>query len=158
MKLRVGQRVRVKNLNTIGNITDISSYSKNNKENKITVSIGSMQIVCLNSDLDPLPPPSSKSRKMSYRTKSNLSLKVKAKKVHEIDLHGYKTHTVAEALENTINRCVLEQVEVLKVIHGLGRGLLKEVVLKYLQTCQVVRHHQVDLKNPGVTFVYFNLQ
>jgi len=57
-------------------------------------------------------------------------------------------------LINTIERCLLDDIDELRVIHGFGTGKVKEAVEKLLASMRQVKEFRKQLGNDGVTIVY----
>jgi len=57
-------------------------------------------------------------------------------------------------LINTIDRCLLDDIDELRVIHGFGTGKVKEAVEKLLASMRQVKEFRKQLGNDGVTIVY----
>jgi len=57
-------------------------------------------------------------------------------------------------LINTIERCLLDDIDELRVIHGFGTGKVKEAVEKLLTLMRQVKEFRKQLGNDGVTIVY----
>ena len=76
-------------------------------------------------------------------------------KVEAIDLHGLRVHEACEALEKAIDRCILNDEEQLRVIHGFGSGKVKVAILELLRSSPQVKHFRGEMGNAGVTVVYF---
>ena len=65
--------------------------------------------------------------------------------------------TVEEAkktLINTIDKCLLDDIDELRVIHGFGTGKVKDAVQKVLSSMKQVKEYRIQLGNAGVTIVY----
>jgi DNA mismatch repair protein MutS2 len=71
-----------------------------------------------------------------------------------IDLHGLKVEEAKWALIDAIDRCLLDDVDELRVIHGFGSGKVKEAVHKLLKEMRQVKEFRPQLGNAGVTIVY----
>jgi DNA mismatch repair protein MutS2 len=71
-----------------------------------------------------------------------------------IDLHGKTVEEAKTILLDTINSCLLDDVEEIRVIHGFGTGKVKEAVHKILSSMKQVKEFKPQLGNAGVTIVY----
>jgi DNA mismatch repair protein MutS2 len=72
-----------------------------------------------------------------------------------IDLHGLSSNEALDRLTNIFNQAIIAGYRGLEVIHGLGSGKLKQVLLDYCTQSEVVASTQASPNNLGVTFVYF---
>ena len=75
-------------------------------------------------------------------------------KSRSIDLHGMRVEDAKTTLINTIDRCLLDDIDELRVIHGFGTGKVKEAVEKLLASMRQVKEFRKQLGNDGVTIVY----
>jgi dsDNA-specific endonuclease/ATPase MutS2 len=71
----------------------------------------------------------------------------------KIDLHGMTGDQAERALIEALDRAILKHSEGLEVNHGIGNGILKERVHRYLATYTGVTRFGIDPRNPGVTVV-----
>jgi DNA mismatch repair protein MutS2 len=62
----------------------------------------------------------------------------------EVDLRGMETGEALQALDQGIDRAVLGGLSELRVIHGVGRGILRAAVEKHLRG-----HPQVSGQRAG---------
>ena len=75
-------------------------------------------------------------------------------RILRIDLHGMTREEALRLLEETLDRALRGEGACLEVIHGLGKGTLRDAVNGYLRKSKVVKEYRPDTKNPGVTWVY----
>lgn len=71
-----------------------------------------------------------------------------------IDLHGLRVQEAQERLLDTLNKCILDDIDQLRVIHGLGTGKVKAAVYEILKDSRHVKDFRIEMGNPGVTVVY----
>ena len=71
-----------------------------------------------------------------------------------IDLHGMTVEEAKKTLINTIDKCLLDDIDELRVIHGFGTGKVKDAVQKVLSSMKQVKEYRIQLGNAGVTIVY----
>jgi dsDNA-specific endonuclease/ATPase MutS2 len=73
----------------------------------------------------------------------------------QIDLHGMPSHEALGELERFLNHEFLAGTEVVKIIHGRGRGILRQAIRKALKEHELVARFR-DADNPaqkgGVTY------
>lgn len=70
-----------------------------------------------------------------------------------IDLHRLTRDEAAESLEQILDRALLQGCSRIKVIHGIGSGVVKRAVHDYLSQARHVSEYKADPLNPGVTWV-----
>ncbi len=71
-----------------------------------------------------------------------------------IDLHGLSVDEALEKTELALSRAILEEKSLLVIIHGHGRGILKDAVHNYLRNSSLVKRFVVNPKNSGETLCY----
>lgn len=74
--------------------------------------------------------------------------------VRSIDLHGLRVQEALGLVEDLLNRAVLDDCDEIQIVHGIGRGRIKEALHDYLRGLHVVKSYKLDPANPGVTRVY----
>lgn len=118
------------------------------KNNNVFVKSGLLKTRVKLSDIMILDKPKKKPVKTQhnvYRTSSRADADVKT----EIDMRG---ETVDEALSELglfIDRCVLNNIEEIKIIHGKGTGALRSAVTDYLKTHPNVSEYRLGRYGEG---------
>lgn len=118
------------------------------KNNNVFVKSGLLKTRVKLSDIMILDKPKKKSVKTQhnvYRTSSRADADVKT----EIDMRG---ETVDEALSELglfIDRCVLNNIEKIRIIHGKGTGALRSAVTDYLKTHPNVSEYRLGRYGEG---------
>jgi dsDNA-specific endonuclease/ATPase MutS2 len=74
--------------------------------------------------------------------------------VSSIDLHGFTTLEVREALLTHLDAAIRAGHAVVEVVHGIGTGKVRATVLAELQRLPVVREIRRHPTNRGVTLVF----
>ncbi len=70
-----------------------------------------------------------------------------------LDLHGYDRESARIAIKDFItDMCTLKEKECI-IIHGIGKGILKEEVQKYLRKDTRVASFELSFMNPGCTMI-----
>ena len=122
------------------------------KNNNVFVKSGLLKTRVKLSDIMILDKPKKKPVKTQhnvYRTSSRADADVKT----EIDMRG---ETVDEALSELglfIDRCVLNNIEEIRIIHGKGTGALRSAVTDYLKTHPNVSEYRLGRYGEGETGV-----
>ena len=118
------------------------------KNNNVLVKSGLLKTRVKLSDIMILDKPKKKPVKTQhnvYRTSSRADADVKT----EIDMRG---KTVDEALSELglfIDRCVLNNIEEIRIIHGKGTGALRSAVTDYLKTHPNVSEYRLGRYGEG---------
>lgn len=71
-----------------------------------------------------------------------------------IDLHGMTTDEAKRTLLAALDKCLLDDIDELRVIHGFGTGKVKDAVHKLLSSMKQVKEFRIQLGNAGVTIVF----
>ena len=148
--LREGARVFVKPMQTEGVVT---SYSQGKGEAEVTC--GSMKLRCKPADLliiENAPQGGVVKRADSVKVVRKIPV---SQPVLEINVLGL---TVPEALyevDNFIDRAVTYNLEVIKVIHGVGTGKLRKAIAEHLKRHKNVESFRAGKYGEGETGVTF---
>ena len=70
-----------------------------------------------------------------------------------IDLHGMDREYAIFKVKEFIDDCYKLKYKNIVIILGIGSGILKEAVGKYLQKDRRVLEYKLDFMNPGCTLV-----
>ena len=70
-----------------------------------------------------------------------------------IDLHGEDRISARIKTEEFIKDNVKLKNKLLIIIHGIGEGILKEEIYKYLRHNKDVKDYKLDIFNKGATIV-----
>ena len=74
----------------------------------------------------------------------------------EIDIRGKRGAEAVEMVRNFVDEAVVVGVKELKILHGKGNGILKQLIREYLRSVDVVRScndEHVDRGGAGITVV-----
>lgn len=95
------------------------------------------------------------SKKQKNRKKDSEISKAYANsiKVKTIDLHGVKAKDLEEIILREISKAILEGYKQINLMHGVGRGVLKNSLPKILDKISAVSHYR-ETNNLGVMAVY----
>ncbi len=56
-----------------------------------------------------------------------------------LDLHMFKPRDVKSALEEYLFQCRINGIHYVRIIHGKGQGVLRQIVHSYLRKCEFVK-------------------
>ena len=122
-ELVIGNKVYVKSLDTFAKILSV-----NQRKGEAEVSIGSMSTVVKIKDLF-------NSEKIKEEKKVNVSKStIKTDVVNEINVIGKDSLEAVDQVKFFIDRSVVNNVSEIKVIHGVGEGILLREIRNYLKT------------------------
>ncbi len=84
-------------------------------------------------------------------------MKKKEESILSLDLHGFKTDEVFDAVEVFLKKAQTKNVNRVRIIHGKGTGKVKEKVLEYLRMAQYTAKPEVlanGAKNDGALIIF----
>ena len=71
-----------------------------------------------------------------------------------VDFHGRTKAEAKELLDSILDRAILEDAWRIEITHGLGSGILKDFVHRYLKNSRHIKNYKLDDANPGLTIAY----
>ena len=71
----------------------------------------------------------------------------------KIDLHGMDRVYAIFKVKEFINDCYKLKQENIIIIHGIGKGILRNAINEYLKKDKRVLEYKLDFMNPGCTLV-----
>ena len=146
-KLVVGSHVRMRNGTSTGEILSID-------KNMAEIQMGFIKLKVALVDLTMVKEPIEIRSKKSIQTNISKSDSIDTK----IDIREYTKSDALNMLQNFMDRALLNNAYELKIIHGVGTGVMKNEVKKMLKQYKDVReiwHPEPDQGGEGVTLVRF---
>lgn len=146
-KLVVGSHVRMRNGTSTGEILSID-------KNMAEIQMGFIKLKVALIDLTMVKEPIEIRSKKSIQTNISKSDSIDTK----IDIREYTKSDALNMLQNFMDRALLNNAYELKIIHGIGTGVMKNEVKKMLKQYKDVReiwHPEPDQGGEGVTLVRF---
>ena len=70
-----------------------------------------------------------------------------------LDLHGEYSFSAKELTKEFINDNIALKNKKICIIHGIGKGILKETVHDLLKHDKRIKKYYVDFTNPGITLI-----
>ncbi len=134
--LQPGGRVRL-NTGATGDIVELRS------DGRAVVRVGVMRLVVAAATLTPLPPAA------APRARVAAGDAVDAEPVSDVDLRGMRADEAQAALVGAIDRAVLADQPQLAIIHGMGTGVLREVVRELLAADRRVASYDFAPRQQG---------
>ena len=113
---------------------------------------------------DPPPVVSGEMRSMGGSKNVNGDIRTKEKMEYEIfdypvngtlDLHMFKPKDVKSALSEYLIQCRIQGILHVRIIHGKGHGVLRQIVHSFLESCAYVKEFNTpsDASGWGATIV-----
>ncbi len=136
--LKTGAKVFVVPMQSVGEVISFSP-SKGEAE----VACGSMKMRCKLKDLKIIPP--EKKQKSAYSGGVRVVRSIpRSAPVLELNVIGQTVEEALYEVDNFIDRAVTDNLEEVKVIHGVGTGKLRKAIAEHLK-----RHKNVQSFRPG---------
>ena len=144
-ELRIGDNVFVKELGNTATVTEIGI--KGNKVEvtaglmKLRVSVDSLRLIEQNK--------STEKRKPAKRNVTGIKSRAERKVESELDLRGMASDEAIMEVERFIDNAVLSGIEVVRIIHGKGTGILRKAVQDELKRNKSVRTYRLGVFGEG---------
>ncbi len=152
-KILVGNRVRIPPQQTVGEVMEISG-------NEAVVSFGSMMMRLPLENLVNVGEEELHQkvlmRRSNYGSIINELNDKKAKFVHTLDLRGVRAEEAVSRLQKYIDEALLLSVKEVKILHGKGTGVLRDIIREQLRAIPDVQHfadEHVERGGSGITIV-----
>jgi DNA mismatch repair protein MutS2 len=148
-ELSVGDNVRIKDLDTVGEILEINDKSLLVAFGNMITTIDSSKVEMVEKD----EPGKAKRRQHSYSASLN-ERKLNFKP--EIDIRGKRADEALNIVRELIDNAAMVAVKELSILHGKGNGILRQLIRDYLKTVDLVksvRDAHADRGGTGITIV-----
>ncbi|MDX9882555.1 MAG: Smr/MutS family protein [Prolixibacteraceae bacterium] len=150
---QAGDAVRIIGQSGVGEIIELG-------EKKVVVAFGQLRTTVERTRLERISNNEAKRELKRYnQTLGNITKNLSEKRLSfktEIDIRGQRAEEAIPAIQSFIDSAVMLNFHELRILHGKGNGILKEVVRAYLKSDPVVRSFRdehVDFGGSGITVV-----
>lgn len=146
--LSLGSLVRIRSTGNRGEIIEGPD-----RRGRYLIAIGAIRIWSKADELEALKKAKSSRSKRQKRE----SVSGAAGGSSRCDLHGQSREQALESLESLescLNQALLRGDQRIEVIHGIGKGILKQTALGYFENSPYAVTIKPDLHNPGSFWVY----
>jgi DNA mismatch repair protein MutS2 len=150
--LKVGDAVRMIDTLAAGEIVEI-------KENMIQVETGSFRFVVSSDKVERISRSELRKSLKSGQVYRETDTALQQRKLNfkpEIDIRGVRGDEAIRQVQDLIDNALMVQHRNLRILHGKGNGILRQLVRQYLATVDVVksfRDEHVDMGGSGITVV-----
>ena len=151
-----GDKVRITGQNTVGDLVSI------NKKNAV-IAFGHLITTVPVSQIEKLSnneakkieksQSSGRSRMITNLSESRLNFK------SEIDIRGKRAEEAIQTIQEFIDQAIMFERSQLRILHGKGNGILKEIIRGYLKSEPMVKtfkDEHVDFGGAGITVIELN--
>lgn len=148
-----GDKVKIEGQDTIGEILDVG-------EKNIVVAFGQLRTTVNRKKLTVISNNEAKREsRNTNQTRANANKNIAEKKrsfKSEIDIRGQRAEEALVNIQAFIDEAIMLDKRELRILHGKGNGILKEVIRNFLKSDPVVktfRDEHVDFGGAGITIV-----
>ncbi len=154
-KIKTGDKVRLVNQDVIGEVLDVNGDSILVAFGNMITTVKEIRLLRVNED------ETKKSAKQNSQSSFGYNLSERKLNFNsDIDIRGKRADEAIEIVRRLIDEAIMVSVRELRILHGKGNGILKQVIREYLQTMNVVRScrdEQVEFGGAGITLVELDL-
>ena len=156
MDIRTGDMVRLYEQDTVGEVIDI------NKDN-VMVAFGNMIITVKAMKLKKAGKDESRKARKTGKISGSSSFDIGERKLKfkpEIDVRGKRADEALDIVSRFIDDAVMVAVRELRILHGKGDGILKNIIRDYLNSLDIVKSckdEHVERGGAGITVVILDL-
>ena len=129
------------------------------KNNKAVVIVGSVRMTVNRADLTVVNAPKKE------KTKGGIHLikddeKLTGESLYGIDIRGKRAEEALSIVRQYIDNALISKTVHLKILHGTGSGILREVIREYLSSSEYVKNfkdERIELGGAGITLLELNI-
>lgn len=152
--IETGDKVKLFGQDTVGEVLDVNGKS-------IMVAFGNMITTLDEKKLEKISEKEYKKQtKSSHQGQSSFTdfgeRKLKFKP--EIDVRGKRAEEALQIVKDFVDEAIVINMGTIKILHGKGDGILRQLIRQYLETVDVVRSYHdesVQFGGSGITIVEF---
>ena len=155
-QLEAGDSVRLESQRTIGEIIEIQGKNA-------VVAFGQLRTTVKTDRLKYVSRNEAKHESNEYNlTKANVFKNISEKKSDfksEVDLRGERAEEALLKIQSMIDEAIMVNASEIRILHGKGNGILREVIREYLKTDPAVksfRDEDIRYGGTGITIVELN--
>jgi DNA mismatch repair protein MutS2 len=147
-----GDKVRVIGQDTIGELIDFS-------EKNAVVALGNLMMTMPIGNIEKISGNEARKAKRAGRSGLSLTLDYSERRMNfksEIDLRGMRAEEAIPKVQTFIDEATMFEVPTLRLLHGKGYGILKEMIRNFLKqepTVASFRDEHVQFGGAGITIV-----
>jgi DNA mismatch repair protein MutS2 len=152
-KLQPGDKVRITGQHTVGDLIEI------NKKNAV-IAFGQLITTIPAEQIERVSNNEAKRIEKNRNTgKSRLAAGLSEKRLTfkpEIDIRGKRAEEAISIIQEFIDEAIMFDVNQIRILHGKGNGILKEIIRNYLKTEPAIssfKDEHVDFGGAGITVI-----
>ena len=151
--LEVGAKVRLKGQQTAGEVLEINGKN-------IVVALGSLRSTVKADKLEVVSNSQLKKTEVQKnKTIARINDAIADRKMTfkpEVDVRGMRAEEALQKIQEFVDEAIMVEAAELRILHGKGTGVLRELIRNYLRTEPMVRHYRdehVQNGGSGITVV-----
>lgn len=154
--LVVGDKVRLKGQDAVGEITQLS-------EKNATVAFGHIYTSVKVDKLERASNADFQQKVRETRTVSSTVVEMSTRRNNfksNVDLRGMRADEALEIVRDLVDEAIMLSISDLRILHGKGNGILKQLIRDYLRTVDLVKSfgdEREELGGAGITIVKLDL-
>ena len=152
-ELEAGDKVRIEGQDTIGEVLELG-------DKNVIVAFGQLRTSVSRKKLLPVSNNEARREQKNYnQTKANINKNLSEKRLSfkpSIDIRGQRAEEAITNIQAFVDEAIMLNVSELRILHGKGSGILKEMIRNYLKSEPVVssfRDEHVQFGGAGITIV-----
>ncbi len=149
--IKTGDKVRLINQESVGEVLDVNGDSVMVAFGNMITTVKEVRLMKVSDD------EAEKSARSSAQTRYGYNLSERKLSFRpDIDIRGKRAEEAIEIVQKLIDEAVMVSVHNLRILHGKGNGILRQIIRDYLHTMDVVRSYKdehVDRGGAGITVV-----
>lgn len=150
--MKAGDAIRIKETSAAGEVKEV-------REGFVLVETGNLRILVPIGKTERISRSKLKKEIATAPAHSLFSTDINQKKIKfnpEIDIRGVRGEEAINLVRDLIDNALIVQHKNLRILHGKGNGILRQLVREYLSTVDVVksfRDEHVEFGGAGITVV-----
>ncbi len=155
-KLAPGDYVKITGTDTVGQVTEL-------RGRKLQIVSGSLKMNIDISKTEPVDAAEYRKEISGNRPQPRIDWSLNTKRNQfnpEIDVRGMRTEEALRVVQEFIDTALMIQFRNLRILHGKGNGILRQMIRQYLNSTGAVRNvsdEHVDRGGAGITLVELDL-
>ncbi|NQU88755.1 MAG: Smr/MutS family protein [Mariniphaga sp.] len=156
-EINPGDQVRMIGQNTIGEVIQIN-------EKNVVVAFGQLMTTVSREQVEKVSNnQAKKTNRLQNKSTSAIAKNLAIKRLtfkSEIDIRGQRVEEAISNIQSFIDEAIMVEVGQLRILHGKGHGILKEIIREYLRAEPMVKNFKdehVQLGGAGITIVNLSL-
>ena len=151
-QIEVGGYVQLSDQDTQGEVLEI-------KGDNVTVAFGHLRSVVNRKKLSPVSRSDIRRTKYENKTIGRINQEIGDRKLvfkSNIDVRGLRAEEALQKIRDFVDEAIMVDARELRILHGKGNGILRELIQNYLKTEPVVkscRDEHVQFGGSGITIV-----